>query len=169
MRVVGLGISRGWMVPLALNCAYIASSAVALAGLFVPFVQQGCPGNDPCLSLKLYLPHTTLAQGQDGLILLALVIAGLVLGLVGVFRLSTFLLVAKLLVSVATLAIACLDTVDPMRVLHLLNSFGLLVLAPGFVVVIIGSALATFFAVVHLALAKLPHRPRRSSARIVAA
>jgi len=169
MRTVVSGIRRERTARLALSWAYIASMAVALAGLFVPFVQQGCPANGLCLLLKLYLPHTALAQGQDGPILLALVVASLALGLLAVPRPSMLLLGARLIVSLATLAVACLDTFDLTRVVHLSNPYGFLVLAPGFVVVIIGAALGSFLALVLLAFTMLRHRSRRSSTRIVAA
>ena len=101
--------------------------------------------------------------------LLALVVASLALGFLAVLRLSMLLLVARLLVSLATLAVACLDTFDLTRVVHLPNPYAFLVLAPGFVVVIIGSALGSFLALVLLALALFRHRSRRSSTGIAAA
>jgi hypothetical protein len=163
MRAVVSGTRRvQTAVTLGLSWTYVASMAVALAGLFVPFVQQGCPGSLPCLMLKLFLPHTSLAAGQDGPILVAVVPVALLLGLVAVARFSTPLLVAKLVLSLATLAVAALDAVDPTRVLNMPIPYShLLVLAPGFLVVIIGSALGSFLALLTLALGTVQRPAQR--------
>jgi hypothetical protein len=167
MRAVVSGTRRvQTAVTLGLSWAYVASMAVALAGLFVPFVQQGCSINSPCILIKLLLPHTSLAAGQDGPILVAVVAVALLLGLVAVARISTPLLVAKLLLSLATLGVAGLDAVDPTRVLHMPTMYShLLVLAPGFLIVIIGSALGSFLALLTLALGTVQRPPQRLPAR----
>ena len=149
-------------VTVGLSWAYVASMAVALAGLLVPFVQQGCSTNWPCVMIKLFLPHTSLAAGQDGPILVAVVLVALLLGLVAVARFSTPLLVAKLLLSAVTLAVAGLDAVDPTRVLHMPTMYSpLLALAPSFLVVIIGSALGSFLALLTPALGTVQRPPQR--------
>ena len=149
-------------VTVGLSWAYVASMAVALAGLLVPFVQQGCSTNWPCVMIKLFLPHTSLAAGQDGPILVAVVPVALLLGLVAVARFSTPLLVAKLLLSAVTLAVAGLDAVDPTRVLHMPTMYlPLLALAPSFLVVIIGSALGSFLALLTLALGTVQRPAQR--------
>jgi len=149
-------------VTVGLSWAYVASMAVALAGLLVPFVQQGCSTNWPCVMIKLFLPHTSLAAGQDGPILVAVVLVALLLGLVAVARFSTPLLVAKLLLSAVTLAVAGLDAVDPTRVLHMPTMYlPLLALAPSFLVVIIGSALGSFLALLTPALGTVQRPPQR--------
>jgi hypothetical protein len=112
--------------------------------------------------IKLLLPHTSLAAGQDGPILVAVVAVALLLGLVAVARFSTPLLVAKLLLSAVTLAVAGLDAVDPTRVLHMPTMYlPLLALAPSFLVVIIGSALGSFLALLTPALGTVQRPPQR--------
>ena len=61
------------------TCAYPVFMTICLAGLLVPFVQQGCPA-PRCIAGKLALPNDLLAQSQQGLALLALVLAGLLGG-----------------------------------------------------------------------------------------
>ncbi|MGA9112784.1 MAG: hypothetical protein WB802_03160 [Candidatus Dormiibacterota bacterium] len=123
-------------------CAYPVFMTICLVGLLVPFVQQGCPA-PRCIAGKLALPNDLLAQSQQGLALLALVLAGLLVGGVTIRRLSTPILLVQLALPVATLAVICLDAADPwVRVLQLPPDFlsVLLVLAPGFYLAIIGSA-----------------------------
>jgi hypothetical protein len=144
--------------------------AVALAGLFVPFVKQGCPDNLVCALIALFLPHTSLAEGQDGPILVAVVSVALLLGLVALARSSTPLLAANLLLSAASLAMAGLDAAEPWRVAQMpMMDSHLLVLAPGFLVAIIGSAVGLFLAVMLLALALLQPPPQRLPASRAAA
>ncbi len=140
----------------AFAVTYVGSVAVILSGLFVPFVQQGCPGNAPCILIKLFLPRTCLAQGQDGLILLALVSAALLVGLVSVaVRLATPLLAAQPILPLATLALVLLDATDAWgRVVQLPRGrFDLLLsFAPGFYLAVIGCGVAFLTALLMLAL-----------------
>ena len=76
-------------------CAYPVFMTICLVGLLVPFVQQGCPA-PRCIAGKLALPNDLLAQSQQGLALLALVLAGLLVGGVTIRRLSTPILLVQL-------------------------------------------------------------------------
>jgi len=132
------------------TCAYPVFMTICLAGLLVPFVQQGCPA-PRCIAGKLALPNDLLAQSQQGLALLALVLAGLLVAGVTIRRLSTPVLLVQLALPVAALALIILDAADPwVRVLQLRPDFlsVLLVFAPGFYLAIIGSAGALLIALV---------------------
>jgi hypothetical protein len=142
----------------ALAALYLASQATVVAGLFAPLVaERGCPYSDCTTGLIAF--NRSLAGGQDGLIIVALVIAALFGGGLGILtRLTPPVAALLLLFPLPTLALAAWAAVDPAtRVLQLPGVVGgpfdtvPLTLAAGFYLTIFGSAVAEFAAAILLA------------------
>ena len=150
------GSSQPWKrettgVSLGFAWAYPVAIAVGLAGVLVPFVWEPFPDT-----------QWSLAQGQEGSVLLALVLVTLVVGGLTVIRLSTPIGVAQLVLPVATLTLTGLDAADPsVRVLQVPSGSVLpLTFAPGFYLAVIGSTSASLLTL--LLLVRCLSHPRLS-------
>lgn len=155
---------------LAFEGAYVACTAVTLAGLFTSFVDQqfGCPPGFQCEPTSLSVPAPyprSLLQGQDGTLLLILVSLALLVGLVSFVRAWWPLLTLQLALAGTVLAFVSWDAADAQErivgIPYTARQPGPIWLtpAPGLYLAIIGSATATAVAILLLA-AHLLEQPR---------